>query len=92
MLKCVFDHMRAVNDRSECASAQSSLGLRSTLTQPLDIKECINGETNAWMRLRMHKLNLHLCTLRMLEDTFSLFRLALPIIAQLEGCVLEIKL
>ena len=57
--------------RSACASAQADHGLRCPLTESLDTTECINGEQSpddfvfAWVEL-------NLCILRMLEDTFLL--------------------
>ena len=54
---------------SGCTSVQSDQGLHSTLTESLDTTECINGEQ---MHVSVLGMNLNLCILHMLKDTFSL--------------------
>ena len=65
--------------RSACASAQADQGLRCPLTDSLDTTECINREQRPDETLRMRGMNLNLCILRMLEDSFSLGEVHLSI-------------
>ena len=73
----VFSNMRNVSSgicgkrrpRSVCASPQSDQDFRCPLTESLYTKKCINGEQMAGWNFGM---NLHLCILRMPEDTFLL--------------------
>ena len=58
--------------RSDCASAQSDLGLRCPLTEPLDTTECMNGEKRPGWYFAHAQYELNLRILRMFENTFSL--------------------
>ena len=58
--------------RSDCADAQSDLGLQCPLTESLDTTECMNGEhrPGQYFAPAQDDLNLHI--LRMLEGTVSI--------------------
>ena len=58
--------------RSDCASAQSDLGLRCRLTESLDIEKCINGEQRPWCDCAHAQDHRNLRIAHVLEGTFSL--------------------
>ena len=70
--KRFFRHMQTVKVQINLLIHKSDQGLLSQQTESLDTIECIKGDqmpgsdfTHTWM-------NLNMCILRMLEDTFSL--------------------
>ena len=70
--KSDFGHMRTAKPRSDCADAQSDLGLHCPLTESFDTAECINREQMPRGYLAHVQDDLNLRILRMLEDIFSL--------------------
>ena len=60
--------------RSDCANAQSDLGLRCLLTESVDTTECMNGEQRPECYFAFAQDDLTLRILRMFEGFFRLTR------------------
>ena len=65
-------YVRTGRPRSDCADAQSDLGLRCPLTESLDTTECMNGEQKLGLQFAHAQDDQNLGILRMFDGTFSL--------------------